>query len=119
MEACKKGRPTYWNKCPATNNGSKQLTTPNVDILGAEGHEVVGRADGVCRDVDTKGNDNQADGAKGGSCAAGMRARCGPELDDFNGVPDDFAICRLSGCGSEDAEQANDSCKSRWLAISR
>lgn len=36
--------------------------------------------------------------------------------DDFDGVPDDFAIYGLSSCGSEDAKQANNSC--RWI-ISR
>jgi hypothetical protein len=34
--ALQKGRPTYWNKGPATNDGSKQLTTADVDVLGAE-----------------------------------------------------------------------------------
>jgi hypothetical protein len=31
-----KGRPTYWNKAPAADDGSKQLTTADVDVLGAE-----------------------------------------------------------------------------------
>ncbi len=43
----KKGKPIYRNKAPATNDGSKQLTTADVDVLGAERHEVVGRAYGV------------------------------------------------------------------------
>jgi hypothetical protein len=113
MVALQKGRPTYWNKAPATNDGSKQLTTADVDVLGAERHEVVGRAYGVGRDVDTEGDDDQADGAKGGSSAATVGPRFHPQTDDFDGVPDDFAICRLGGCGSEDAKQANNSCRSR------
>ena len=40
-------RPTYWNKSPATNDGSKQLATADVDVPGTERHEVVGCADGV------------------------------------------------------------------------
>jgi len=36
MVALKKGKPTYWDKAPATNDGSKQLTTADVDILGGE-----------------------------------------------------------------------------------
>jgi hypothetical protein len=70
MIALQHGRPTYWNKGPATNYSSKQLTTADVDVLGAERHEVVGRAYRVGRDVDTKGDDDQADGAKGCSSAA-------------------------------------------------
>ena len=48
----------YRNKTPATNEGSKQLTTPDIDILRSKRHEIIGRADRVGRDVDTKGNNN-------------------------------------------------------------
>ena len=113
MIALQKGRSTYWNKAPATNDGSKQLTTADVDVLGAERHEVVGRAYGVGRDVDTEGDDDQADGAKGGSSASTVGPGFHPKIDDFDGVPDDFAICRLRSCGCEDAKQANNSCESK------
>jgi hypothetical protein len=113
MVALQKGRPTYRNKAPATNDSSKQLTTADVDVLGAERHEVVGRAYGVGRDVDTKSDDNQANGAKGGSSAATVGPGFHPQTEDFDGVPDDMAIRRLSGCGSEDAKQADNSCRSR------
>ena len=89
------------------------MTTADVNILGAERHEVVSRAYGVGRDVDTKGDDDQADGAKGGSSAATVGPGFHPETDDFDGVPNDLAICRLRGRGSEDAKQANNSCESR------
>jgi hypothetical protein len=42
-----------------------------------------------------------------------VRARLHPQTEDFNRVPNDVAICRLSGCGSEDAKQANDGCRCR------
>jgi hypothetical protein len=58
MVALQRGWPTYGNKAPATNDGSKQLTTTDVDVVGAERHEVVGRAYGVGRDVDTEGDDD-------------------------------------------------------------
>lgn len=38
MTALKKSWPTYRDKAPATNDGSKQLATADVDVLGAEGH---------------------------------------------------------------------------------
>ena len=41
------GNVTYRNEAPATDEGSKQLTTSDVDVLGTERHEVVGRAYGV------------------------------------------------------------------------
>ena len=113
MIALQKGRPIYWNKAPATNDGSKELTTTDVDVLGAERHEVIGRAYGVGRDVDTKGDDEQADGAKGGSSPATVGPRFHPETDDLDGVPNDLVICRLRGRGSEDAKQANNSWESR------
>ena len=47
MLALQRGWPTYWNKSPATNESGKQLTTADVDVLGTERHEVVGRAYGV------------------------------------------------------------------------
>lgn len=103
------GRKTYWNKAPATDESSEELTTADVDVLGAERHEVVGRADRVGGDVDTEGDDDQADGAERGCSASTMGSGCHPQIDDFNGVPDDMAICRLRGCGGENAEQANNS----------
>jgi hypothetical protein len=36
-----------------------------------------------------------------------------PQTDDIDGVPENFAICRLRGCGSEDSKQADNSCRSR------
>lgn len=107
------GRPTYRNKAPATNDGGKKLTTADVDVLWTERHEVVGRTDGVGRDVDTDSDDDQADGAKGSSGAATVGPGCHPEIDDFDGVPVDFAICRLRGCGREDTKKANNGCESR------
>ena len=102
-----KRKPTHGNKAPATNDGSKKLTTADVDVLWAEGHEIIGRADGVGRDVDTKGDDEQADGAKGSSCSATVGPRFHPEADNYDRVPDDLAIRRLGGRGSENAKQAN------------
>src|ERR1700753_1179265 len=71
-----KSKPTYRNKAPATNDGSKQLTTANVNILGAERHEIVGCADRGGRDGDTQGDDDQADGAKGSGSAATVGPGC-------------------------------------------
>ena len=42
-----RGKDLPGDESPATNDGSKELTTADVDVLGAEGHEVVGCADGV------------------------------------------------------------------------
>lgn len=109
MVTLQKGRPNYRNKTPATNDSSKQLTTADVDVLGSERHEVVGRAYGVGRDVDTEGDYDQADGSKGGSSAATVRPGFHPQCDDVDGVPENLTICRLSSCGSEDAKQANNS----------
>ena len=86
------------------------MTTADVDIFGAERHEVVCRADRIGADVDTKGDDDQADGTEGGSGAATVRPGFHPQTDDFDGVPDDAAICRLRGCGGEDAEEAHNRC---------
>ena len=69
---------TYWYEAPATDKGSKQLTAPNIDILGRKGHEIVGRADRVGGDVDTKSDDDQADGGEGGSSAAAGGSRFHP-----------------------------------------
>ena len=88
MVTLPKSKPTYRNKAPATNDGSKQLTTADVNVFGGERHEVVGRAYGVGRDVDTESDDNQADGAKGGSSAATVGPIGHPQTDDLDGVPD-------------------------------
>ena len=37
-----------------------------------------------------------------------MRSGCHPEIDDFDGIPHDFAISCLGRCGREDAKQADD-----------
>ena len=113
MLALQRGRPTYWNKSPATNESGKQLTTADVDVLGTERHEVVGRAYGVRRNVDTERDDDQADGAKGGGSAATVGPRLLPKIDYYDGIPDDLTICRLRRCGGEDAKKADNSYGSR------
>jgi hypothetical protein len=109
---------THRNKSPATNDGCKQLATADVDVLGAERHEVVGCAYGIGRDVDTQGNNDQANGAKGGSSPATVRSRFHPQTKDFNRVPDDVAICCLGRRSREDSKQTNNGCKVRWSAQS-
>ena len=94
---------TYRNKAPATNNGSKNLTTADVNVLGAERHEVVCCADRVGGDVDAERDDEQGNGAESGSSAATVGPVRHPQTDDLDGVPDDLAVCCLSGCSSEDA----------------
>ena len=89
------------------------MTTADVDVLGTERHEVVGCAYGVRRDVDTERNDDQADGTKGGSSAATVGPGRLPKIDNYNGIPDDFTICRLSRRGGEDSKKADNSCDSR------
>ena len=111
--ALQRGRPTYWDKSPATNESGKQLTTADVDVLGTERHEVVGRAYGVRRNVDTERDDDQADGAKGGGSAATVGPRLLPKIDYYDGIPDDLTICRLRRCGGEDAKKADNSYGSR------
>ena len=89
------------------------MTAADVNVFGSERHEIVGCADRVGRDVDTEGDDDQADGGKGGSSATTVGLGVHPVIDDVDGVPEDFAICRLRGSSSEDAKQANNSCRSR------
>ena len=84
-----KGKSAYWNKTPATNDSGKQLTTANVDVSWAEGHKIVGCTDGVGGDIDTKGDDDQANGAKSGSSTTTMGAIFHPQADDLDRVPDD------------------------------
>ena len=38
---------TYGDESPATDEGSKQLATADIDVSGGKGHEVVGCADRV------------------------------------------------------------------------
>ena len=109
----KKGRPTYWDETPATNESSKKLTAADVDVLGGERHEVVGGTDGVGRDVDTEGDDDQANSAKGGGSTATMGAGFHPQIEDLDRVPDNVAICQLGRCGGEDTKQTNNGCRSR------
>lgn len=96
------------DKRPATDKGCEQLAAADVDVLGGEGHEIVGSTDGVCGDVDAEGDDDQADGAECSGSTSAAGARLHPQADDLDGVPDDFTVCCLSGSGGEDAEQAND-----------
>lgn len=102
-----------WNKAPATNDSSKQLTTTDVDVLGCEGHEIVGGTDGVGGDVDTEGNDYETDGTEGGSGTAAMGARFHPQADDVDGIPEDLVVrviwvCSLGGGSREDTEETDD-----------
>ena len=38
---------TYRDKAPGTDDGGEELAAADVDVLGCEGHEIVGCADGV------------------------------------------------------------------------
>ena len=93
---------------PAANDSSKKLTTADVDVLGAESHEIVRSGDTVGADVDTEGDDDQSDSGKGCSSAATMSAKCEPLVEDHDWVPDHLAVCSLGGCSSEDAKEADD-----------
>jgi hypothetical protein len=102
-----------WNKAPATDDSSKQLTTTDVDVLGCEGHEIVGGTDGVGRDVDTEGDDDETNGTESGSGTAAVGARFHPQADDVDGIPEDLLvriiwICSLRGGSGEDTEKTND-----------
>lgn len=66
------GRLTHRNKTPATNEGSKQLATTDIDVARTERHEIVGCADRVGRDVDTECDNDQANGAESGSSSTTM-----------------------------------------------
>ena len=101
---------TYRHKEPAADESSKDLATADVDVARQEGHEVVGGADGVGRDVDTERDDDEADGAKRSGGAATAGAAVHPVHDDVDGVPQDIAVRDLGGGGGEDAQQADDGC---------
>ena len=101
---------TYRDETPATNNSSEQLTTTDVDVPRAEGHKIIGCADGVGRDVDAERDNDQADGCKGGGRATSVRSGFHPLVDYHDRVPDDLAVGRLSGGCGEDAEEADDCC---------
>lgn len=93
---------------PTADDRGEQLAAADVDVLGAEGDEVVCGADGVCRDVDAQRDDDQADCAKSRGRAAGVRSRVGPEADDHDRVPLHLAVGRLRCCGGEDAEETDE-----------
>lgn len=99
---------TYRHESPATDERGQQLSTADVDVFRAEGHQIVGGADGVGRDVDTQGDNDQAHGCEGRSGTAARRAVLHPLVDDVDGIPHDLAIRRLRGGGREDTEQAHD-----------
>ena len=97
-----------WNTGPCTNESSEDLTAANVDVLRAEGHEIVGCADGVGGDVDTESNDQQTDSGKCSSSAASMRTACLPVVDDLDWIPFDPIACWLSSGSGENAEKTDD-----------
>lgn len=48
QESSSRGKDLPWNTRPGTDECSEQLTTTDVDVLGTEGHQVVGCGDGIC-----------------------------------------------------------------------
>lgn len=97
------------NPSPCTDECRKDRTSKDVDILGAESYKVVCCADGIGRDVDAEGENDQANRAKSSSGSSSMRPRSLPVIHDHNGIPDNMAIswfcCR--SCGN--AEQTDNS----------
>lgn len=104
-------RLTHRNESPAADDGSEQLAAADVDVFGAERHQVVGRADRVGRDVDAERDDDQADRGEGGGRAPAVRARVQPHADDVDGIPHDLAVRGLGRGGGEDAEKTDDRCR--------
>ena len=98
------GTLTHRDEKPATDESSEQLTTSDVDIPRAEGHQIVRCADRVGRNVDTQCHDDQANSGKGSSSSAAVAARVHPMVDDVDGIPQDFAVSRLRGSGSENTK---------------
>jgi hypothetical protein len=56
-------------KSPRTDDSSENLTTTNVDVLGCKRHEIVCGTDGVGGDVDTEGNNDQANSTECSGCS--------------------------------------------------
>ena len=107
---------TYRYTSPSTNNSSQDLTTTNVDVLWEERDKVVCSTDGIGRNVDTKGDDDQANSTKGRCSTAGMRSRSTPKPDNSDRVPkwssffsDLSRIGHRRCCSSKDTQKTNDS----------
>jgi hypothetical protein len=98
---------TYRNTSPCADESREDLTTTNVDILGAERNKIVCCTDGVGRNVDTKGDDNQADRSKRSSSSTAMAAAHSPIINNLDRVPDYMAIRCFGGCSGEDTKQTN------------
>lgn len=102
-------RLAYRYEGPTTNECGKKLATADVDVFGAERHQIVCSADRIRRDIDPKRDDDQADCCKRSRSSPSMRSRVKPIADDYDGIPLDFAVSRLGASGSEDSEKTNDS----------
>ena len=96
-----------WNKGPGADESGKKLTTSNVDIARSEGHKIIGSRYRIGGDVDTEGDDDEADSGESGSSASTRRARIHPVADDYYRIPFDLAICGLSCGSSEDTKQTH------------
>lgn len=77
-------------KCPRPNERCKKLPAPDVDIFGTKSHKIIRSGDGIGRDVDTEGNDDETNSCKSGSSTSAGRARVHP-------VPDDIDLCVSKG----------------------
>lgn len=97
---------------PGTDNGGEKLAAANVDVARREGHEVVRGRNGVGRDVDAEGDDDEAYRGEGGGSAAPVRTGVHPHVDDVDGVPHYFPISGLRGGSGEDAQETDDGCDS-------
>ena len=95
---------THRNEEPATDEGSKKLTTSDVNIPWAKRHQVVRCADGVGRDVDSQCDDDQANSGESCSSSTAVRTRLHPQVDDVDRIPQHVAIRGLGSSGSEYAE---------------
>lgn len=96
------------NTSPGTDDSSQDLTSADVDILGAEGDEIVGCADGIGRNVDTEGHNQQTNGGECSSCATSMRTASLPIADDLDWVPLDVTISWFGSGSCEDTEKTDD-----------
>lgn len=95
------------NTGPGTDDSSQDLTSADVNVLGAEGDKIVGCADGIGRNVDTEGNNQQTNGGECSSCATSMRTASLPIADYFDWVPLDVTISWFSSGSCEDAEKTD------------
>ena len=103
-----RGQYLPWAQRPASENGTNDLATSDVNVLGQHCHQVIGGAETVCGDIGSNDGEEETKGCKECCCPVV------PAVDEMEWIPEKFTVDLFGGrCHSNAWKQRVDERKTK------